>query len=304
MGTTSPASVLLPTLEWTDACKELCDQVGPDNELLIICDSPDDPVTTHSNNLPPSARVVVAGEPEGCSGKANAIAAGMVEAEHDRIIWTDDDFHHPPDWLEQMKTDYERQGPTTEVPVFVGRDPLAYLLEPSYVTSTALASAGLMAWGGALVSDREDVDEVALLRDLRRTVNDDATLGEHVDFTGADRTRRVEIGGTIRKSLERHTRFMQASLRHGRAGWVLLAVLTSVLGISFLFYPLVGFVSATLGYAVIYATFGIRRWTALLAYPAMILGPLLIVYGLARRTFVWGGRRYRWRSMFDVEIVD
>lgn len=203
-----------------------------------------------------------------------------------------------------MKADYERHGPTTEVPVFVGKDPLSILLEPSYVTSTALAWAGLMAWGGALVFDRSDVDEDALLRDLRRTINDDATLGEYVDFTGADRTRRVEVGGSIRETLERHARFMQASLRHGRAGWVLLALLTTILGISFLLFPLHGFVAGTLGYAAIYASLGIRRWTVLLAYPATVLGPVLIAYGLARRTFVWGGRRYRWRSMFDVELVD
>jgi hypothetical protein len=24
-----------------------------------------------------------------------------------------------------------------------------------------------------------------------------------------------------------------------------------------------------------------------------------MAYGLARRTFVWGGRRYRWREKFD-----
>ena len=297
----SPVSILLPTHEWTDACQEVCEQVGPDDELLVICDSPSDPVT-NTESRPAAATVVIAGEPEGCSGKANAIAVGMKLAEHDRIVWTDDDFHHPPDWLEQMQADYERQGPTTEVPLFVGRDPLAYLLEPSYVTSTALAAAGLMAWGGAVIFDRDDVDEESLLGDLQRTINDDATLGEHVDFTGSDRLRTVEIGGTVRESLERHTRFMQASLRHGRWGWVGLALLTSILGVVCLLYPLPGFVTATLGYAGIYAAFGIRRWTVLLAYPATVLSPVLIGYGLARRTFVWGERRYRWRSMFDVEI--
>jgi hypothetical protein len=29
-----------------------------------------------------------------------------------------------------------------------------------------------------------------------------------------------------------------------------------------------------------------------------------MAYGLARRTFVWGGRRYRWREKFDVEVVE
>lgn len=31
---------------------------------------------------------------------------------------------------------------------------------------------------------------------------------------------------------------------------------------------------------------------------------LLIPYTLARRTFVWGGRRYRWRGKFDVSVVE
>ena len=298
-----PVSVLLPTVTWTDACREVCEQLGPRDELLIVCDSPDDPVADSAAARLDGARLVVAGEPVGCSGKCNAVATGMEAATNDRIVWTDDDFHHPPDWLEQLTADYERQGPTTEAPVFVGRDPLAYLLEPSYATSTALAAAGHMAWGGAVVFERADVDEGALLHDLRRTVNDDGTLGEHVDFTGAGRTRPVEIGGTIRETLERHTRFMQASLRHGRAAWGLLAVVSTLIGVAALLNPLVGFVATTLGYAAMYAALGIRRWTVLLAYPATVLGPVLIAYGLARRTFVWGGRRYRWRSMFDVEVI-
>lgn len=40
-----------------------------------------------------------------------------------------------------------------------------------------------------------------------------------------------------------------------------------------------------------------------LAYPATLVRAPLFVYGLTRRTFVWGGRRYRWRSKFDVAIV-
>jgi hypothetical protein len=35
----------------------------------------------------------------------------------------------------------------------------------------------------------------------------------------------------------------------------------------------------------------------------VLAGLPLFVYALARRTFVWGGRRYRWRDTFDVEVV-
>jgi hypothetical protein len=62
---------------------------------------------------------------------------GMDAACHDRLVWTDDDFHHPPDWLEIFNADYERHGPVSEVPYFVGRDPLSVLWEPLYA-STAL----------------------------------------------------------------------------------------------------------------------------------------------------------------------
>ncbi len=30
----------------------------------------------------------------------------------------------------------------------------------------------------------------------------------------------------------------------------------------------------------------------------------LLLYAFARRTFVWGGRRYRWRGKFDVAVVE
>ena len=35
---------------------------------------------------------------------------------------------------------------------------------------------------------------------------------------------------------------------------------------------------------------GVRRWTAVLAYPAMFVFLPLVVYALAHRTFVWGNR--------------
>ena len=47
----------------------------------------------------------------------------------------------------------------------------------------------------------------------------------------------------------------------------------------------------------------VRRWMAVLAYPAMFVFVGFVVYALARRTFVWGGRRYRWRGKFDVTVV-
>ncbi len=93
-----PVSVLLPTPRWTDACTEVAAQLKDHDELLLIHDVEDDPITERQYT-PESVRLIAAGEPEHCSGKANAIAAGMEAARHDRLVWTDDDFHHPPDWL-------------------------------------------------------------------------------------------------------------------------------------------------------------------------------------------------------------
>ncbi len=109
-----PVSVLLPTTRWTDACGELADQLEDHDDLLLIHDVEDDPVTDRQTT-PEGVRLIAAGEPEYCSGKANAIAAGMEAACHDRLVWTDDDFHHPPDWLATLSADYEEYGPVSEV---------------------------------------------------------------------------------------------------------------------------------------------------------------------------------------------
>lgn len=77
-------------------------------------------------------------------------------------------------------------------------------------------------------------------------------------------------------------------------------------------FALVGAVLFPLYAAVVLTTFhlavtevlGVRRWTAPLAYPSVFVFLPLVPYGLARRTFVWGDRRNRWRSKFDLEIIE
>jgi len=301
-----PTSVLLPTVRWTDACDEVAGQLGERDELLVICDTGGDPVAERRGTTPDGVRIVLAGEPEGCSGKANAIAAGMGAADHDRIVWTDDDFAHPDGWLATLNADYERQGPTTEIPVFVGRDPLARLFEPAYALGgTAAVSAGEIAWGGAVVFERDDFrhGEDAFLADLRRTVSDDGTLTEHVDVTAADRTRTVPCGGSLRGSLERFVRFLHIVRFHAPRAAAFDVAFAVAFAALCLFAPVVGVALATAVSAAVYARFGVRRATFLLAGPAVIVLPLFLAYALARRTFVWGGRRYRWRSLFDVEVL-
>ncbi|PSP77201.1 glycosyl transferase [Halobacteriales archaeon QS_1_68_20] len=299
-----PTSVLLPTTAWTDACDEVADQLRPGDELLVICDSESDPVARR-DAVPDGVRIVVAGDPEGCSGKANAIAAGMEAAAHDRIVWTDDDFHHPPDWLATLHAEYERHGPATELPFFVGRDPLSTLLEPMYVLSGTLGVyLADQAWGGSVVFERSDLDVAAFLADLRRTVSDDGLLGEYLDVTPVLRTRTVPVGGSIRESLERHVRWIKIVRYHDPPGFAVTSVVATLVAVAAVLFPLPAAVLLTLAYLGCNAVVGRRRWTPLLAYPMTLVQVPLLAYALARRTFVWGGRRYRWRGKFDVSVVE
>ena len=90
-------SVVLPTRRWTVACDELVEQVASDDEFIIACDGPDDPVVEDAAGTP--AEVVVAGEPQGCSAKCNALATGLERATGEYIVCTDADFEHGPEWL-------------------------------------------------------------------------------------------------------------------------------------------------------------------------------------------------------------
>lgn len=62
--------------------------------------------------------------------------------------------------------------------------------------------------------------------------------------------------------------------------------------------------SPTVVHLAVNEALGVRRWTAVLAYPALFVFVPLVLYGLVRRTFVWGGRQYRWRGKFDVTVVE
>lgn len=300
-----PTSVLLPTVEWTAACEEVAAQLRPADELLVVCDTDADPVAARRGDLPANVAVLAAGEPAGCSGKANAVAAGMEAAANDRVVWTDDDFHHPQDWLATLQADYERHGPTTELPFFAGRDPLSVLLEPVYALGgTAGVYGGEKAWAGAVVFERDDIDVEAFLAALRRTVSDDALLSEYLDVTPVRRVRRVDVGGSVRATLERHVRFTKIVVAHDPRGSVAMGVVTLALAAACLLVPVYAVPALTALVGGVYAAFGVRRWTAALAAPAVLAAGPLFAYAVARRTFVWGGRRYRWRSKFDVEVVD
>ncbi|MFB6154467.1 MAG: glycosyltransferase [Haloferacaceae archaeon] len=264
----------------------------------------DDPVS-EQEELPRGVRLVAAGEPAGCSGKANAIVAGMEAARHDRLVWSDDDFHYPPDWLATLSRDYDEHGPVSEVPCFVGQDSLSALLEPMYASGGSMPIAVLdRIWGGAVIFERGDIDEAAYLDELRRTVSDDALPMEHLEVKNVGRARIVPIGGSVREAVERPVRWTKILRWHfpgAVAGTFLVALLVLVGAILAPFHAMV--VLAVLHLAI-NGFLGVRRWTAVLASPAVFVFVPLVLYGLARRTFVWGGRRYHMRGTFDVTVVE
>ncbi|MES3518210.1 MAG: glycosyltransferase [Natronomonas sp.] len=295
-----PISVVLPTVDGVEACREIAALLEPADELVVVCDAADDPIATAAG-LPAAARIVTAGAPVACSGKANAVAAGIEAAAHDRIVLTDDDFSRPDDWLRQLSADYERDGPSSELPLFVGCDPLSRLFEPLY----AVGSLGLyytdIAWGGAIIFDRADLDVDRVCAELRRTVSDDGLLSEHLDITQRRRLRTVPIGGTLSESIERHVRFVQIFRWFAPGGLAAAIVGFTALAVVCLLVPAVaGLVIASA--VVVYATLGTWR-VAVLWTPASVLSfPPAVVYALSRRTFVWAGRRYRWRGKFDTVV--
>ena len=94
-----PTTVLLPTRTWGPVCRGLAAALAPDDELLVLCDAPTDPVADH--DPPAGVEVLVAGEPEGCSGKANALALGMERASNDRVCCVQPLYlaHRTDNWL-------------------------------------------------------------------------------------------------------------------------------------------------------------------------------------------------------------
>ncbi|PYZ02443.1 hypothetical protein C8039_18835 [Halogeometricum sp. wsp3] len=64
-----------------------------------------------------------------------------------------------------------------------------------------------------MIFERSDLDVDAFREELRQTISDDGLLREYIDVTTLRRARRVEMGGSVRETLERHVRFNQISPR-------------------------------------------------------------------------------------------
>lgn len=302
------ASVLLPTRRWTPACDEIVEQLPPDDELLLICDQSDDPVATdkRASATGENVAVVVAGEPINCSGKANAIAAGLEHASHDRLIWTDDDFRHGDDWLATMKNLGEQHGAVSGIPVFISDEWPWVLFEPAAAIFGSLQFyTRNRPWAGSLTFKQDQLDIDRLITDLRRTLSDDVVLQDHLDtlVTTRDVVFQIPIAGSIRPALNRMVRFTKTIFHYAPEEIVAFGGFSlAFVGLS-LYFPWLGAIVSTVIAAATYRFLGVSRSTYLLAFPAFLIAPLVLVYCLAKREFTWAGRRYHWKEKFDVRIL-
>jgi hypothetical protein len=309
MNDRDPVSVLLPTREWTPVCEQLTAGLGPDDELLVICDTEDDPVT--SADPPDGVEILVAGEPARCSGKANALAYGMERARHDRFVWTDDDFERDPAWLGRLVAAGVEDGPVTVLPDFVGGG-WWRVAEPALVLLLGGRSllrergVGAFPWGGGVVFHRDDLSGAvdALVADLRTCLSDDRVLFEHLDGCRRDTSieATVHVDGDAVTVYRRLVRYMRADHVHiGLVGEFVVSVAIAAVAAS---YPLPVAAAVTLLVAGVYVAVGRLRRNVLLAYPALLLLPALPAAGILVDEFEWAGRRYRVNGPHDVEVIE
>lgn len=304
-----PVSVLLPTVEWNVACDQLAAQLAPEDELLVICDTEEDPVAHH--DPPEAVRVLVAGEPEGCSGKANALAYGMERAVNDRFVWTDDDFDRDADWLDRLVTAGEAHGPATAIPFFGGRG-WWRLLEPWYgalftcLVYLQVGGAADIAWGGGVTFTRSEltVSSSEFVAELRTVLSDDYLLTRRLSEVHAIRSMiaHVEVPGTFDEVRHRALRF--GRIVAVNSGWSPWLKLSGMLAVGSLLSPVLAVLSLTLGFAIIYAWLGLRRANFLLASAGVLLLPLVTAATAVSREFEWGGRRYRYVRPRGVEVLE
>lgn len=302
------ASVLLPTIRWTDACDQVAAQLRPDDELFVICDRDDDPVA--SRDPPEGVDILVAGEPDGCSGKANAIACGLEHASNDRFVWTDADFERDDDWLDRLVAEGEAHGPATAVPFWFGGgfwsiiEPWAAMFS-SLLIYLSVGSTGNIGWGGGITFTRDELDVSVdeLVEELRQVLSDDGLVSQHLDDIHPVRSMvtLVEVPGDLDTTYHRLVRFNRLTHVHeGMYGDLLVACVAVAAAIAF---PYVVAPAVTLLTGLAYAAMGVRRLTFLLSFPGLFLVPLAVLAGILVSEFDWAGRRYRLNGEYDVEVV-
>ncbi|HET7323141.1 MAG TPA: glycosyltransferase [Halococcus sp.] len=303
------ASVLLPTHRWTPSCAALARQLDPGDELLVLCDHQTDPVATDPPTAPPNTtiEIVPVGDPEHCSGKANALAAGLERANDDLLVFTDDDVERDDEWLSRLKRLAHQHGAASVTPAFVSSSVQWRLAEPVMMgLGSALLCRYGGVWGGGVAFERDQLDEETFRSDLRRTVSDDALLWSMLDtvHTTPAFVSRVRVPGGRKQVRDRVTRFVltyRYFLPRAVVGlWVLLTMLLAITALR----PLVSVIGITALAALGYRYLGIDRRTWLLAFPAFLLLPFVLVSVWFRPRFDWGGRHYVWRERFDVTVTE
>lgn len=304
-----PASVLLPTVRWTTACDQVAAQLRGEDELFVVCDGPDDPVAAH--DPPDGVEILQAGDPQGCSGKANAIACGLEAASNDRFVWTDADFERDNDWLDRLVDAGETHGPATAIPIWYG-DGFWSLLEAWTLVFSSLliyfgvGSTGNLGWGGGLTFRRDELDVSVpeLAAELRRVLSDDGLVSQHLANVHPVRSMvtPVRVPGDLSTSIARVVRFNRLTHVHegmyGDFAVACAAVAAAVVA------PLYVALAVTALTGVAYAVFRFRRPTFLLAFPGLFLVPPAILAGIVGVDFEWAGRRYRLDGEYDVTVVD
>lgn len=313
------AWILLPTHAWTPACADVLEQLTDADELLILVDHERDVATDVPDR--DDLTVLAVGEPSGCSGKANAIAAGLEyvvtegfdDHPNDLILFTDADYRRDDDWLETLREGVSRHGAATGVPVFRSAGIAGATVEP-LTTPLTVSTFGFgdAMWGGAMGVRRSAIDIDSTCADLRRTVSDDVIIAERVDTDPASLrslTEQVPVRGTLSSLLDRTVRFAR-TLRFTSTGrvwpvFVIAAAFTAGLALG----PLLAVAALYLCVVASYYAAGLHdrglpRWSAALAPLSVYVVTVLTAYGLLTQTFSWGGRRYRWRSKFDVDVCE
>lgn len=308
MGDRDTVSILLPTIEWTDACDQVAAQLQDGDELFVICDTDDDPVVSH--DPPDGVEILTAGEPDSCSGKANAMAYGMEQATNNRIVWTDADFERDENWLNRLVVAGEEHGPATAVPFWYGNGVWS-LIEPwTMMFSTLLiyfgiGSTGNIGWGGGLTFTREELNIPVneLVAELRQVLSDDGLLSQHIDDFHAVKSMvtPVKVVGDLKSTYDRLVRFNRLTHVHeGMVGDLVVALVMTIAAVAF---PLVVAPVVTLATGAAYALLGLRRPTFFLSFPGLFFVPLTILAGIFVSEFEWAGRRYRLNGKYDVDVV-
>ena len=302
-----PVSVLLPTVEWGDACEALLAGLGPDDELLVICDTPADPVA--GVDPPDGATVLVAGEPERCSGKANALAYGVERAENDRFVWTDDDFERDAEWVDRLVAAGEDHGPASAIPVFVGGG-WWRLVEAwvgalfAFLMYTQAGSVADTAWGGGVTFTRAEltVDVSTLADELREVLSDDYLLTQRLPGVHPVRSMvtPVRVPGEFDRVWNRLVRFVRIVGVNEGWRWSFPSLPMAAAGLC---VPLTVAPLLTVAFAGVYARLGLRRANVLFAYPGVLLLPVVTLVGRVVTEFEWGGRRYRFAEDGSVDVL-